>query len=67
MECPLFAGVFMKYCVAERDVYMPSMYEVKEQCRLLQHKVCSRYMRTDKVSVKTSVVPICRDGAHTVG
>jgi len=29
MECPHFVGMFMKYCVAEREAYIPSLYEMR--------------------------------------
>lgn len=47
MECPHFAGMFMKYCVAERETYVPSVYEMREYCQQSQHRVCGIYMRTD--------------------
>jgi len=65
MECPYFAGTFMKYCVAERDVYMPSIDEDRDQCRLPQHKVCWRYMRTEKASARTNDVPRRHESRRT--
>ena len=64
MECPHFAGVFMKYCVAERTVYVPSIYEMREYCKQGQHRVCQHYMRTDKGQAKTNTAPVRRTSAH---
>ena len=65
MECQHFAGVFMKYCVAEREVYVPSIYEMSEYCKYIQHRVCRHYMRADNGPAKTSDASVCRDNART--
>jgi hypothetical protein len=56
MECPHFNGVFMKYCVAEKEVYIPSIYEIREYCQFIQHRVCPHYMRTERYSEEMSNV-----------
>ena len=53
MKCPYFAGEYMQYCTAEKDVYIPSISEIRDQCRLPQHKVCWHYMRTDHTKAAT--------------
>ena len=60
MECPHFAGVFMKYCVAERETYVPSVYEMREYCQQAQHRVCRIYMRTDKGTAMVRRNPVQR-------
>ena len=64
MECPHFAGVFMKYCAAGREVYVPSIYEMREHCNHLQHKICPNYMRTDN-GAASSNASVCHDNART--
>lgn len=50
MECPHFAGVLMKYCAAEKAVYVPSIYEMREYCRHQQHRLCPFYSRTENTT-----------------
>lgn len=64
MECPHFAGEFMKYCAADRDVYVPSVYEMGEQCKFLLHKVCRRYMLSDGGSAARVTAMVCSDHAR---
>ena len=66
MECPHFAGVYMKYCVAEREVYVPSISEMREHCRHLQHRLCRHYLRTDNSLAQTGTAPVYRDSARTM-
>jgi len=52
MECPHFTGMYMKYCAAKRETYVPSIYEMSEYCKQSQHRICWLYMRTDNGPVK---------------
>jgi hypothetical protein len=60
MECPHLAGDFMKYCVAEKAVYLPSIYELREYCSHQQHRVCQFYLRSSS-TVATCNDPVCDD------
>ena len=64
MSCPHFAGIFMKYCVAEKEVYVQSIYETREHCTQLLHKVCRHYMRTNSGSGERSSASVACDDAH---
>jgi hypothetical protein len=64
MECPHYVGVFMKYCVAEKEVYVPSIYELREYCNHVQHRVCQFYLRSKNGTESTSNAPDCRDSAR---
>jgi hypothetical protein len=65
MECPHLAGVFMKYCVAENETYVPSVYEMREYCVEPQHRVCRHYMQSDKSSGNTENAPLDSNNMHT--
>lgn len=66
MECPYFTGVFMKYCVAEGEMYVPSIYDMREHCKHLQHRVCRRYLRSDSGSTTRNKASDCSDNARTI-
>jgi hypothetical protein len=63
MECPHLAGVYMKYCVAEKELYVPSIYEMREYCKYLQHRICRHYMQADNGPTTIDHAPVCRDSA----
>jgi hypothetical protein len=54
MECPHLAGELMKYCVAEKAVYVPSIYELREYCNHQQHRTCQFYARSENSAASTS-------------
>jgi len=47
MVCPYLSGLYIKYCIAEKYDYVPSIYELREYCKARQHRVCRYYLRTD--------------------
>ena len=64
MECPYFAGMYMKHCEAGVDLYVPSIYAMKEYCINAIHTSCPYYIRADRGDVKMSTM-YCRDTEHT--
>ncbi len=66
MECPHFAGMFMKYCVAERETYVPSVYEMREYCQQEQHRVCGIYMRSDNGATGMNKIAVQRQRAPII-
>jgi hypothetical protein len=66
MKCPHLARVLMKFCVAERDVYVSSICELRKYYNHQQHKMCQFYSHSENSRAKTSNAPVCRDIARTI-
>ncbi len=66
MECPHFAGVVTKYCVAEREFYVPSIDEMSEYCKHIQHRGCRHFIRIDNDSVTKNNPDFCSDTTQTL-
>jgi len=62
MECPHLAGEFMKYCKAEKAVYVPSISELREYCTCQKHRMCPFYPRSENSTGLTGNVPVGGDG-----
>jgi hypothetical protein len=58
--------VFMKFCVAEKDVYVPSNHELRIYCNHQQHRVCQFYSRSETSAAKMGYAPVCRTIARTI-
>jgi len=50
MECPHFTGMYMKYCTAEQEMFVPSIHEMREYCTSARHRACRFYAPADNVS-----------------
>ncbi len=43
MRCPFLSGRYMFFCSAQREVYVPSRFEVDEYCRDMRYNICPWY------------------------
>jgi len=57
MECPYLTGVYMKYCIAEKHDYVPSVYELREYCKERQHRVCRFYLTRGPMPATVTQAP----------
>lgn len=64
LECPYLAGVSLKFCETEREVYVPSISEMREHCKHLQHRLCRRYLLSDVGAGTTKNVQVYSDNAR---
>ena len=47
MRCPFLRGKYMLSCTANREVYIPSLFELDEYCKNGRHKMCPYYNRIE--------------------
>lgn len=51
MKCPFLTGQYMYSCEAERGVYIPSDFEMREYCESSMHSLCSFYGKAQDIWV----------------
>jgi len=47
MKCPFLSGEYMLSCKALREVYVPSIFELDEYCKNIQHRMCPFYIKNE--------------------
>jgi hypothetical protein len=43
MKCPFMTGIYLSSCSANKEVYVPSRFELEEYCRDSRHRMCPFY------------------------
>ncbi len=69
MRCHLLQGKYMIFCIAVKEGYIPSTFELDEYCRQDKHKTCPLYRqaKNDEELMTTTDIPNGggRTGANT--
>ena len=48
MECPCLTGKYMLSCGAnDKEVYVPSSFELGEYCKSVRYRICPLYSKVD--------------------
>ncbi len=47
MKCHFLTGKYMLSCMADRAVYIPSIFELDEYCKSGRHKMCPFYCEVE--------------------
>lgn len=45
MKCPFLKGNYLASCKADKEVYVPSPFELEEYCKASRHVICPFYCR----------------------
>lgn len=45
MKCPFLKGNYLASCKADREVYVPTTFELREYCKTSQYLICPFYFR----------------------
>lgn len=45
MYCPFLKGSYVLSCSANKEIYVPSLFEIHEYCKSLRYKMCPFYMQ----------------------
>jgi hypothetical protein len=43
MKCPFMTGIYLSSCRANKEVDVPSRFELEEYCRDSRHRMCPYY------------------------
>ncbi len=63
MRCTFLMGNYLLSCNADKEIYVPSIFEFREYCRSMRYKICPFYLNAthmDKRQVKLEPPRIVR-------